>query len=208
MGIFRNIPSRNTGTTRGPHQIPRFLYFIPDNNPAPHNSCCVQVRSTSLFHKSVILQTIATRQLLAKVDLRRNKEGGNVKGRVVRMYRRPWNTHARSTRNDSWVFLSCAPFSLIFLLPVYCIKIICTMMIEVSSEQPRSPFYTSICIKECCCRRRRRRRCCCCCCCSYVLLYCCCAFCSAFRHRAPDGQICCWSIESDPSVCFSSFKRK
>ena len=34
----------------------------------------------------------ATRPPLAKVDLRRNKEGGNVKGRVVRMYRKPWNT--------------------------------------------------------------------------------------------------------------------
>ena len=29
----QNIPSYNTGTTRGPHQIPRFLYFILDNNP-------------------------------------------------------------------------------------------------------------------------------------------------------------------------------
>ena len=26
------IPSHNTGTTRGPHQIPRFLYFILDSN--------------------------------------------------------------------------------------------------------------------------------------------------------------------------------
>ena len=33
LGIFRNVPSHNTGTTRGPHQIPRFLYFILDNNP-------------------------------------------------------------------------------------------------------------------------------------------------------------------------------
>ena len=31
-GIFRNIPSHNTGTTPEPHQIPRFLYFILDNN--------------------------------------------------------------------------------------------------------------------------------------------------------------------------------
>ena len=33
LGVFRNVPSRNTGTTRAPHQIPRFLYFILDNNP-------------------------------------------------------------------------------------------------------------------------------------------------------------------------------
>ena len=33
LGIFRSIPSHNTGTTPGPHQIPRFLYFILDNNP-------------------------------------------------------------------------------------------------------------------------------------------------------------------------------
>ena len=33
LGIFRNMPYHNTGTTRGPHQIPRFLYFILDNNP-------------------------------------------------------------------------------------------------------------------------------------------------------------------------------
>ena len=31
-GIFFNIPSRTTGTTREPHQIPRFLYFILDDN--------------------------------------------------------------------------------------------------------------------------------------------------------------------------------
>ena len=29
---------------------------------------------------------------------------------------------------------------------------------------------------------------------------------AAVRHRVPDGQICCWFIESDPSVFFS-FKR-
>ena len=28
----------------------------------------------------------------------------------------------------------------------------------------------------------------------------------AVRHRVPDGKICCWFIESDPSVFFS-FKR-
>ena len=50
------------------------------------NSCCAQVRQiVTLFHKSVILQMTATRPPLAKVDLRRNKEGGNVKGRVVRI---------------------------------------------------------------------------------------------------------------------------
>ena len=32
LGIFRNMPYHNTGTTRGPHQIPPFLYFILDNN--------------------------------------------------------------------------------------------------------------------------------------------------------------------------------
>ena len=34
---------------------------------------------------------------------------------------------------------------------------------------------------------------------------------AAVRHRVPDGQICCWFIESDPGVLFllfqSSFKR-
>ena len=30
---------------------------------------------------------------------------------------------------------------------------------------------------------------------------------AAVRHRVPDSQICCWFIESDPSVFFSSFKR-
>ena len=32
LDTFQNIPCHNTGTTRGPHQIPRFLYFILDNN--------------------------------------------------------------------------------------------------------------------------------------------------------------------------------
>ena len=32
-GIFRTITSHNIGTTGGPHQIPRFLYCILDNNP-------------------------------------------------------------------------------------------------------------------------------------------------------------------------------
>ena len=31
-GIFRNIPSHNTGTTRGPHQFPPFLPFTLDKN--------------------------------------------------------------------------------------------------------------------------------------------------------------------------------
>ena len=30
---FFEISLVNTGTTRAPHQIPRFLYFILDNNP-------------------------------------------------------------------------------------------------------------------------------------------------------------------------------
>ena len=29
LGLFRNIPSQNTGTTRGPHQIPQLPYFYP-----------------------------------------------------------------------------------------------------------------------------------------------------------------------------------
>ena len=40
---------------------------------------------------------ITAKPPLAKVALRRNKEGGNVKGKVVRIYRIPWNTHARVT---------------------------------------------------------------------------------------------------------------
>ena len=34
LGLFRSIPSRNTGTKRELHQIPRFLHFILDNNEA------------------------------------------------------------------------------------------------------------------------------------------------------------------------------
>ena len=34
FGIFRNIPSHNTGTTRGPHRTARVAYLILDkNNP-------------------------------------------------------------------------------------------------------------------------------------------------------------------------------
>ena len=42
--------------------------------------------------------------------------------------------------------------------------------------------------------------------------YCCCfdsssaATFAAVRHRAPHGKICCWFIESDPSVSFYSLK--
>ena len=32
MSIFFQCPSHNTGTTRKPHQVSRFLYFILDNN--------------------------------------------------------------------------------------------------------------------------------------------------------------------------------
>ena len=32
LDIFRSILSHNTGTTRGPHQMPPFLYLILDNN--------------------------------------------------------------------------------------------------------------------------------------------------------------------------------
>ena len=36
-----------------------------------------------------------------------------------------------------------------------------------------------------------------------LLLYCCCCYSSsAVRHRVPDGQICCWFIESHHSVFF------
>ena len=65
------------------------------------------------------------------------------------------------------------------------------MMIEVSFEQSRSQVYMHA---ECCCRR---------CCCSLcvvaataVLLL------PVVRNRVPDAQICCWFIESDPSVFF------
>ena len=43
---------------------------------------------------------IATWPSLAKVGLRRNTKGGNVKGRVVCIHRTPWNTHARMNRNE------------------------------------------------------------------------------------------------------------
>ena len=57
--------------------------------------------------------------------------------------------------NPGCRILLCAPFSL------FCSSVnICTMMIEVSSEQSRSQIYMHT---ECCCR--------CCCCCS-VLQYC------------------------------------
>ena len=34
LGIFRYVSSHDTGTTRGTHHIPRFLYFILDDNEA------------------------------------------------------------------------------------------------------------------------------------------------------------------------------
>ena len=57
---------------------------------------------------------------------------------------------------------------------------------------------------ECCCR---------CCCCSVLLYRCCCCSCFCYRllllrlaagvcHAVPDGNFCCWFIESDPSVFF------
>ena len=51
-GIFRNIPSRNTGTTRGPHQIPRFLYFVLDTNSwvrsRPEVPCVLRTRAAKV----------------------------------------------------------------------------------------------------------------------------------------------------------------
>ena len=80
---------------------------------------------------------------------------------------------------------------------------ICTMMIEVSSELSEGLFYMHI---ECCrgCSW-----------CSVVLLYWCVVaaapvllfLAAGVRHRVPDGQTCCWFIESDPSAFFSSSKR-
>ena len=65
------------------------------------NSCCIQVRYIdTLFHRSVILRMIAARPPLAKVDVWQNKEGGNLNDRVIRIYRRCWNTHARMNRNE------------------------------------------------------------------------------------------------------------
>ena len=70
----------------------------------------------------------------------------------------------------------------------------------MSSEQSISQFYMH---SECCCRCRR--------------CYCRCSVCcytavvasagvvllpGTVRHRVPDGDICCWFIESDPSVFF------
>ena len=91
----------------------------------------------------------------------------------------------------------------------------------MSSQQPISQFYVHT---ECCCRRCC---CCCCCCCLCSRGHCCCYYCccccsvgrytavvaaaavllrlAAVRHRVLDGRICCWFIESAPSV-FSSFK--
>ena len=66
--------------------------------------------------------------------------------------------------------------------------LICTMVIEVLSEQSTSHFYTHT---ECCCRRF----CCCCCCsvCCYTVAVAAAAavllFATAARHRVPDGQI-------------------
>ena len=92
------------------------------------------------------------------------------------------------------------PFSSFYLLAPFATSVnICTMMIEVSSKLSSSQFDMHT---ECCC---------CCCCCSVscytavavaaaaVLL-----FPAAVRHRVPDGQICCWFIESDHSVLLLS----
>ena len=83
---------------------------------------------------------------------------------------------------------------------------ICKMMIEVAPEQSRISF---ICMHtECCCRHR-------CCCCCFVCCYTAAVAAAAVlllpaavRHHVPDGQICCCFIESDPTQCFSSFKRE
>ena len=96
-------------------------------------------------------------------------------------------------------------FSLFFVVGAMCFVTsvkICTMMIEVLSDQSRCQFYIHT---ECCC-------CCCCCCCAV-----CCNTAvgdaaallllpaTGVRHRVPDGQICCWFTESDPSIFSSHF---
>ena len=68
------------------------------------------------------------------------------------------------------------------------------MTIKVSSKQSRSQFYMRT---ECCCW--------CCSVCCYAPFVAAAAVLllpAAVRHRVPDGQICCWFIESDPSVFF------
>ena len=70
---------------------------------------------------------------------------------------------------------------------------ICTMMIEVSSEQSRSQFYMhkeSAAAAAVCCYTAVIAA-------ATVLL-----LPDTLRHRVPDRQICCWFIESDPSVVF------
>ena len=47
-GIFRNVPSHNTGTTRGPQQFPRFSYFILDNNSSVQYSKSVSFQADFL----------------------------------------------------------------------------------------------------------------------------------------------------------------
>ena len=69
-----------------------------------------------------------------------------------------------------------------------------TMVIEVSSQQSRRHFYI---LTECCYR-----------CCCFVCCYVAVAAAAVLlllvtvRRRVPDGQVCCWFVESDPSVFF------
>ena len=92
----------------------------------------------------------------------------------------------------------CIPFSL-FLQHGENTKI-CTMMIEVSSEQSRSQFYM---YTECCCRCY----CCSVCCYSAVAAAAVLLIPAAVRHRVPDGKFVAGSLNLIPVFTFSSFKR-
>ena len=92
-------------------------------------------------------------------------------------------------------FLVCY-FHFVFVGDMYFIILIdiCTMMIEVSSEQSRSQLCMHT---ECCCRR------CFCSVCCYTAVVA-----AAVRHRVPDGPFRCW-LNLVPVYSFSlfSFKR-
>ena len=100
-------------------------------------------------------------------------------------------------------FLVCVPFSLFWGAPRILLRLkkhVCTMMIEVSSEQPTRQFYMHT---DCSCCR--------CSVCCYpavvtaapVLL-----LPAAVGHRVPDGQIYCWFIGPDSSVLFRFFQTR
>ena len=127
--------------------------------------------------------------ILISVYVYKKKSGVASRSRSLRP-RRPW---FESRMASSFCF--CSIFSF------FCSSVkLCTMMIEMSSEQSKKSVHMHT---ECCCCR-----CCCCCCCSVcrytvgvdaaamLLLP------AAVRHLVPDGQICCWFIEPHPSVFF------